>query len=86
MTRPWETVVENGVSVIGCVNLPTTVPFHASQMFSRNVTTFLLSLVKEGCWAINREDEIVQGTLVTADGQVVHPMVHEMLASDAGER
>ena len=86
LTRPWETVVENGVSIIGCVNLPTTVPFHASQMFSRNATTFLLSLVKEGCWAINREDEIVQGTLVTADGQVVHPKVHEALASDAGER
>lgn len=86
LTRPWETVVENGVSVIGCVNLPTTVPYHASQMFSRNATTFLLSLVSEGRWAINREDEIVQGTLVTIDGQVVHPKVHEMLASDTGER
>lgn len=86
LTRPWETVVENGVSVIGCVNLPTTVPYHASQMFSRNATTFLLSLVSEGRWAINREDEIVQGTLVTMDGQVVHPKVHEMLASDTGER
>ncbi len=86
LTRPWETVVENGVSIIGCVNLPASVPFHASQMFSRNATTFLLSLVKEGHWAIDREDEIVQGTLVTADGQVVHPKVNEMLASDAGER
>ena len=86
LTRPWETVVENGVSIIGCVNLPSSVPFHASQMFSRNSTTFLLSLVKEGCWAINREDEIVQGTLVTADGQVVHPKVHEMLASELQSR
>lgn len=86
VTRPGETVVEHGVSVIGCVNLPATVPFHASQMFSRNVSTFLLSLVNEGCWAINRDDEIVQGTLVTFDGQVVHPKVHELLASDAGER
>ena len=63
----------------GCVNLPTTVPFHASQMFSRNVTSFLLLLVKEGRWAINRDDEIVQGTLVTADGQIVHPKVRELL-------
>jgi H+-translocating NAD(P) transhydrogenase subunit alpha len=86
LTRPGETFVEKGVSIIGCVNLPASVPFHASQMFSRNVTTFLLSLVSEGRWAINREDEIVQGTLVTIDGQVVHPKVHEMLASDAGER
>lgn len=86
LTRPNETVDVNGVSIIGCVNLPASVPFHASQMFSRNVTTFLLSLVNEGRWAINREDEIVQGTLVTHDGQVVHPKVHELLASDAGER
>ncbi|MBC8116116.1 MAG: Re/Si-specific NAD(P)(+) transhydrogenase subunit alpha [Candidatus Saccharimonas sp.] len=80
LTKPGETIVENGVSVIGCVNLPSTVPFHASQMFSRNVTAFLLLLVKEGRWAINRDDEIVQGTLVTADGQVVHPKVRELLA------
>lgn len=86
LTRAGETVVENGVSIIGSVNLPSTVPFHASQMFSRNVTTFLLSLVNEGRWAINRDDEIVQGTLITFDGQVVHPKVHELLASDAGER
>ena len=84
LTRPWETIVENGVSVIGCVNLPASVPFHASQMFSRNATTFLLSLIQEGRWAINREDEIVQGTLVTMDGQVVHPKVQELLASHAG--
>jgi NAD(P) transhydrogenase subunit alpha len=86
LTRPWETVVENGVSIMGCVNLASSVPFHASQMFSRNVTTFLLSLVNDGRWAINREDEIVAGTLVTIDGQVVHPKVKELLASDAGER
>ncbi len=86
LTRPRETVVENGVLVIGCVNLSASVPFHASQMFSRNMTNFLLSLVADGRWAINREDEIVQGTLVTADGQVVHPKVHELLASDATAR
>ncbi len=86
LTKPRETIVENGVSVMGCVNLPATVPFHASQMFSRNITTFLLSLVKEGHWAINRDDEIVQGTLVTADGVVVHPKVREALGQDAGER
>jgi len=63
------------VSNNGCATLPTTVPFHASRMFSLNVTAFLLLLVKEGRWAINRDDEIVQGTLVTADGQVVHPKV-----------
>src|SRR5712691_2217238 len=87
LTQPGETVVvENGVSVVGCVNLSATVPFHASQMFSRNATAFLLSLVKDGRWAINRDDEIVRGTLVTVDGQVVHPKVREALGLDAGER
>lgn len=81
LTRPWETIDERGVSVIGCVNLPAAVPFHASQMFSRNATTFLLSLIKEGRWAINHDDEIVQGTLVTADGQIVHPLVREVLTA-----
>ena len=79
LTKPGETIVENGVSVIGCVNLPSTVPYHASQMFSRNVTSFLLLLVQDGRLAINRDDEIVQGTLVTAGGQVVHPKVRELL-------
>jgi NAD(P) transhydrogenase subunit alpha len=78
-TRPWETIEERGVSVIGCVNLPAAVPFHASQMFSRNATTFLLSLVKEGRWAIDHADEIAQGTLVTVEGRVVHPRVNEVL-------
>ncbi len=81
LTRPRETVIERGVSIIGCVNLPASVPFHASQMFSRNVTTFLLSLVKEGRWAINRDDEIIVATQVTADGQIVHPKVREAAAS-----
>lgn len=81
LTKPGETVVVNGVSVIGCVNLPSTVPFHASQMFSRNVTAFLLLLIRDGRWAINRDDEIVQGTLVTADGQIVHPKIRELLPS-----
>ncbi len=83
LTRPCETIVENGVSVIGCVNLPASVPFHASQMLSKNITTFLLSLVKDGRWAINRDDEIVQGTLVTSDRQVVHPKVRELLDAEA---
>lgn len=80
LTKPGETIVEAGVSVIGCVNLPSTVPYHASQMFSRNVTAFLALLVKDGRWEINRDDEIVQGTLVTADRQIVHPKIRESIA------
>ena len=48
LTKPGETVVEHGVTILGPVNLPATVPFHASQMFAKNIVTFLLNMVKEG--------------------------------------
>jgi NAD(P) transhydrogenase subunit alpha len=79
LTRPGETVVENGISIIGCVNLPATAPFHASQMYARNVSTFLLSQVKNGQLALNCADELICNTLVTHKGQVVHPKVREVL-------
>lgn len=79
LTRPNETVVENGVSIAGVVNLPATVPFHASQMYAKNVSTFLLSQVKNGQLALNRADELVSNTLVTHAGQVVHPRIREIL-------
>lgn len=83
LTRPHETVVENGVSIVGCVNLPSTVPFHASQMYARNLSTFLLSQVKNGQLALNRADELVSNTLVTHEGQVVHSRIREILGLPA---
>ncbi|MBN2288505.1 MAG: Re/Si-specific NAD(P)(+) transhydrogenase subunit alpha [Candidatus Glassbacteria bacterium] len=79
LTKPGETVLEHGVSIIGPVNLPSTVPYHSSQMYSRNVTTFLLHLIKEGQLVIDTEDEITRETLVAAGGEVVHPRVREIL-------
>ena len=79
LTRPNETVVAGTVKIVGCVNLPASVPFHASQLYSKNISTFLLSLVKEGQVAWNRSDEIVSSTLVTQGGQVVHPQVRQAL-------
>jgi NAD(P) transhydrogenase subunit alpha len=79
LTRPDELVDENGVVIIGPSNLPTTVPVHASQMYARNIQTFLLHLVKDGQLRIDPEDEIVRGTLLTQDGKVVHPKVLELL-------
>jgi H+-translocating NAD(P) transhydrogenase subunit alpha len=81
LTRYGETVVDSGVTIIGPVNLPATVPFHASQMFAKNVATFLLHLVKSGLPTFNLEDEITRETLVTHEGQVVHPRVREILAA-----
>ncbi len=78
-TRPDETVVENGVSILGPVNLPSDIPFHASQMYARNIATFLLHLVKDGGLNVDLEDEITRETLVARGGEVVHPRVREVL-------
>jgi NAD(P) transhydrogenase subunit alpha len=84
LTKPGETVVVGGgVRIVGCVNIPSTVPVHASQMYSRNISTFLLSLLKEGQLYLNRDDEVVSSTLVTHGGEVVHPRVREVLGLTA---
>jgi proton-translocating NAD(P)+ transhydrogenase subunit alpha len=79
LTRAGETVDHNGVSILGPVNLPSTIPYHASQMYAKNIATFLKYLIKDGKLALNREDEIVSETLVTHEGQVVHPRVLEVV-------
>ncbi len=84
LTRADEVVVEHGVTILGPVNLATEIPFHASQMYSKNLTTFLLHLIdKEGNFTLNTDDEITAGTLVTRDGKVVHPRVLDLLG-DSG--
>ena len=74
-------MVTGGVTILGPTDLAATVPYHASQMYSNNITTLLLHLVKDGELALDLEDEITQGTLVSHDGQVVHPRVREALAT-----
>jgi NAD(P) transhydrogenase subunit alpha len=83
LTRPGETVVHNGVTVLGPVNLAAAVPSHASQMHSRNVAAFLALLVKGGSLAFDREDPIVQETLVAHGGEVLHPRLREALGLPA---
>jgi NAD(P) transhydrogenase subunit alpha len=79
LTRPGEQVVEGGVRILGPVNLPSDVPYHASQMYARNVATFLKYLLKNGELQVDANDEIVRETLVTHGGDVVHPRVRELL-------
>jgi len=80
LTRPGETVVHQGISILGPLNLASTAPFHASQMYSSNVASFLkLMLAKDGTLNINRDDEIIRETLVTYGNEVVHPRVSELL-------
>jgi NAD(P) transhydrogenase subunit alpha len=79
LTRPGETITEYGVTIMGPVNLASTIPFHASQLYSRNLANFLHLLFKEG--RINLEDEITRSTLVTYEGEVVHARVKDKLQS-----
>ncbi len=81
VTRPGETIVEQGVSVLGPLNVPSMVPYHASQMYSSNITSFIKLLFKDGALNINQEDEIIRETLVTHDGKIVHGRVLEALQS-----
>jgi len=79
LTRPGETFTEYGVTIMGPVNLASTIPFHASQLYSRNIANFLNLLFKEG--RLNLEDEITRSTLVTYEGEIVHPRVKEKIQS-----
>jgi proton-translocating NAD(P)+ transhydrogenase subunit alpha len=83
LTKVGETVVRNGVTVIGPVNLAAAVPQHASQMHARNVASFLALLVADGRLKIDTADDIVRETLVTREGEVVHPRVREALGLPA---
>jgi len=80
LTRPGEIVVEHGITIIGWFNLASTVPYHASQMYARNITAFLLHLVKDGKLQLDLNDEIVRETLLTRDGEVVNARVREFFS------
>jgi NAD(P) transhydrogenase subunit alpha len=77
LTQSGKTIVAHGVTIIGRINIATEVPYHASQMYARNVTAFLLHLVKDGKLQINLEDEIARETLLTRDGEIVNQRVRE---------
>ncbi|HEY6267963.1 MAG TPA: Re/Si-specific NAD(P)(+) transhydrogenase subunit alpha [Candidatus Acidoferrum sp.] len=83
LTRPGEIVIEHGVTIIGWFNLASTVPYHASQMYARNVSAFLLHLVKDGKLQLNMEDEIVRETMLTRGGEVVNARVREFFSLPA---
>ena len=78
-SEPDKTVVKHGVTIIGHTNLPATVPVHSSELYARNITTFFLSMVKEGAVAVDFEDEVVAGAAVTYDGEIKHAPTAEAL-------
>ena len=79
LTVPDREVVAHGVTILGPTNLPATVPFHASQLLSRNLANFVVSLMHEGVIAPDWDDEIVRATLVARGGKILNDRVREAL-------
>lgn len=82
LTKANETVDENGITIIGPTNLPSTVPYHASQMYSRNLLAFMKHLIKDGEISFDTEDEIIHDTLLTRGGEIVNPRLREIFGID----
>jgi H+-translocating NAD(P) transhydrogenase subunit alpha len=83
LTRAGEITVEHGVTINGIINLASTVPYHASQMYARNLTNFLTLLVKEGKVNLRMEDEVIRETLLTQNGEIVNERVRQFLGMPA---
>jgi NAD(P) transhydrogenase subunit alpha len=83
LTESGETIVAHGVTIHGPKNLSSTVPYHASQMYAKNVATFLLHLVKKGELTLDMNDEITKETMMTRNGDVVQPRIREVLGLPA---
>ena len=80
LTRPGETAMQDQVTILGPVNLPSMIPNHASQMLSTNIAAVVKLLLRDGNILVNLEDEIIRESLVTHQGKVVHPRVAELAA------
>jgi len=78
LTEVGKTVVKDNVTIIGAINVASGVPYHASQMYARNVTAFLTHLIKDQKLNLNLQDEIVRETLVTHGGEIVNARVREL--------
>ena len=82
LARPGETVEEGGVTILAPLNLPASLPLHASLLFSRNLTAFLLAFTKEKAFQLDLNDDIQQGALITHAGEVRHARTREALAKE----
>ena len=82
LTRPGETVVKHGVQIIGPLNLPSEVPYHASQLYARNLIEFLKILIRQGELVVDTSDPIIEGSLVATGGDIVNAKVAQALACE----
>jgi NAD(P) transhydrogenase subunit alpha len=83
LTEPGQTVVEHGVTLIGVTDMPSRLSAHASQMYSRNMEKLFLYITKDGAWKLDFKDEIVAGSVITHDGQIVHARVKDAVQPKA---
>jgi len=83
LTEAGKTVVRHGITIIGAINVASSVPYHASQLYARNMSTFLLHLFKDQKLQLNLEDEIIRETLLTRGGEIVNPRVREFFGMPA---
>jgi NAD(P) transhydrogenase subunit alpha len=83
LTKAEETIKVDGVTLIGVINLASTVPYHASMMYAKNLTTFLTHLVKDGKFKFDLSDEITRETLLTRDGEIVNERVRQFFSLPA---
>ena len=86
LSKPGETVHVGGVTILAPLNLPATMPFHASLLFSRNLTAFVLAFTKDKAFQLDFTDDIQQGALITHDGEVRHARTRDALAEGAMRR
>ena len=80
LTQTGKIIVDHGVTIIGIINVASNVPYHASQMYAKNLTTFLLNLVKDGKVRPDSEDDIIRETLLTRGGEIVNARVRQFLS------
>jgi NAD(P) transhydrogenase subunit alpha len=79
LSRPGETVIVSGVIIIAPLNLPATMPFHASLLFSRNLTAFIQAFTRDKAFQVDLNDDIQQGAVITHEGVVRHQRTHEAI-------
>ncbi len=77
LTKMGEVIIAHGVTIIGSINLASSVPYHASMMYAKNISAFLLHLIKDGKFQFDPADQIMRETLLTRSGEIVNPRVRE---------
>ena len=84
LSKPGETVHVNGVTIMAPLNVPASMPYHASLLYSRNLTAFVLAFTKDRQFQLDLEDDIQQGALITHGGEVKHARTREALSTPGG--